>query len=77
MSQTVYVLRYSTAWSDGDMIQVYSNLRGVLNRMEIMDLHDNFDEDESVTIECMEITSEEKSLECLNNIRKHYAEKNK
>ena len=73
----VYVLRYSTAWSDGDMIQVYSNLRGVLNRMEIMDLHDNFDEDESVTIECMEITSEEKSLECLNNIRKHYAEKNK
>ena len=71
----VYVLRYSTAWSDGDMIQVYSNLRGVLNRMEIMDLHDNFDEDESVTIECMEITSEEKSLECLNNIRKHYANK--
>ena len=72
---TVYVLRYSTAYSDGDMIQVYSNLRGVLNRMEIMDLHDNFDEDETVTIECMEITSEEKSLECLNNIRKHYANK--
>ncbi len=77
MSQTVYVLRYSTAYSDGDMIQVYSNLRGVLNRMEIMDLHDNFDEDETVTIECMEITSEEKSLECLNNIRRHYEEKNK
>ena len=75
MSQTVYVLRYSTAWSDGDVIQVYSNLRGVLNRMEIMNLHDNFDEDETVTIECMEITSEEKSLECLNNIRKHYANK--
>ena len=73
----VYVLRYSTAYSDGDMIQVYSNLRGVLNRMEIMDLHDNFDEDETVTIECMEITSEEKSLECLNNIRRHYEEKNK
>ena len=73
----VYVLRYSTAWSDGDMIQVYSNLRGALNRMEIMDLHDNFDEDETVTIECMEITSEEKSLECLNNIRRHYEEKNK
>ncbi len=56
----VYVLRYSTAWSDGDMIQVYSNLRGVLNRMEIMDLHDNFYEDESVTFDFMEITSEEK-----------------
>jgi hypothetical protein len=42
-----------------------------------MDLHDNFDEDETVTIECMELTSEETSLERLNNIRKHYAEKNK
>ncbi len=42
---------------------------------EIMDLHDNFDEDETVIIECMEVTSEETSLERLNNIRKHYAEK--
>tara|TARA_Y100001938_G_C8032644_1_gene401525 strand:+ start:108 stop:335 length:228 start_codon:yes stop_codon:yes gene_type:complete len=70
----VYVLRYKTEWSD-DMIQVYANLRGVINRLEIMDLHDNFDEDEAVTIECMELTSEETSLERLNNIRKHYAEK--
>ena len=70
----VYVLRYKTEWSD-DMIQVYTNLRGVINRLEIMDLHDNFDEDEAVTIECMELTSEETSLERLNNIRKHYAEK--
>ena len=72
----VYVLRYKTEWSD-DMVQVYANLRGVINRLEIMDLHDNFDEDEAVTIECMELTSEETSLTRLNNIRKHYAEKNK
>ena len=73
----VYVLRYKTAWSGDEMVQVYANLRGVMNRLEIMDLHDNFDEDETVTIECMELTSEETSLERLNNIRKHYAEKNK
>lgn len=71
----VYVLRYKTAWSGDEMVQVYANLRGVINRLEIMDLHDNFDEDETVTIECMELTSEETSLERLNNIRKHYAEK--
>tara|TARA_Y100000992_G_scaffold199802_1_gene136113 strand:+ start:1128 stop:1277 length:150 start_codon:yes stop_codon:yes gene_type:complete len=47
-----------------------------MNRLEIMDLHDSFDEDESVTIECMEIITEEVSLERLNSIRKHYAEKN-
>jgi len=73
----VYVLRYKTQWSGDEMVQVYANLRGVMNRLEIMDLHDNFDEDETVTIECMELTSEETSLERLNNIRKHYAEKNK
>jgi hypothetical protein len=46
-----------------------------MNRLEMMDLHDSFDEDESVTIECMEIITEEVSLERLNNIRKHYANK--
>ena len=71
----VYVLRYRTAWDSNEMVSVYSTLRGVLNRLEISDLHGNFDEDETFTIECMEVTSEEKSLERLNNIRKHYEEK--
>lgn len=68
-SKTVYVLRYSLPYESTDMIQVYDNLRGVLNRMEMMDLHDSFDEDETVTIECLEIISEETSLERLNNVR--------
>ena len=71
----VYTLRYKTEWSGDEMLMVYSNLRGVINRLEIMDLHDNFDEDETVIIECMEVTSEETSLERLNNIRKHYEDK--
>ena len=75
MSQTVYVLRYRTAYDCNEMVSVYSTLRGVLNRLEISDLHGNFDEDETFTIECMEVTSEETSLERLNNIRKHYANK--
>ena len=72
---TVYVLRYRTAYDGNEMVSVYSTLRGVLNRLEISDLHGNFDEDETFTIECMEVTSEETSLERLNNIRKHYANK--
>ena len=71
----VYTLRYKTAWSGDEMLMVYSNLRGIINRLEIMDLHDNFDENETVIIECMEVTSEETSLERLNNIRKHYEDK--
>ena len=73
---TVYVLRYSLPYDGTDMISVYSNLRGAMNRLEMMDLHDSFDEDESVTIECMEIITEEVSLERLENIRRHYAQKN-
>tara|TARA_Y100000310_G_scaffold288401_1_gene313969 strand:- start:365 stop:514 length:150 start_codon:yes stop_codon:yes gene_type:complete len=46
-----------------------------MNRLEMMELHGSFEENESVTIECMEIITEEKSLERLNNIRTHYAEK--
>ena len=47
-----------------------------MNRLEMMDLHDSFDEDESVTIECQNIITEEVSLERLENIRKHYEERN-
>ena len=72
---TVYVLRYRTAYDGNEMVSVYSTLRGVLNRLEISDLHDNFDEDETFTIECMEVTSEETSLQRLNNIRAHYKNK--
>ena len=57
------------------MVQVYSNLRGAINRMEMMDLHDSFDEDETVTIECMEIITEEESQKRLNNVITHYKNK--
>ena len=73
---TVYVLRYSLPYEGNDIVQVYSTLRGAINRLEIMDLHDSFEEDETVSIECMEITTEEVSLERLENIRRHYAQKN-
>ncbi len=73
---TVYVLRYSLPYECTDMVSVYSTLRGAMNRLEMMDLHDSFDEDESVTIECQEIITEEVSLERLENIRRHYAQKN-
>jgi hypothetical protein len=71
----VYVLRYSMPWDGTDMVSVYDSFQGVMNRLAITQLHDNFDEDEKFTIECMEVTSEATSLERLNNIRKHYEEK--
>ena len=72
---TVYVLRYRTAYDCSEMVSVYSNLQAVLHRLEISNLHDNFEQDETMTIECMEVTSEETSLQRLNNIRAHYTNK--
>lgn len=71
----VYVLRYSLPYECTDMVSVYSTLRGAMNRLEMMDLHDSFDSEESVTIECQDIITEEVSLERLNNIRAHYKNK--
>ena len=73
----VYVLRYSMEWNDTDMVQVFDSLQGVMNRLAITQFHDNFDEGEKFTIECMEVTTEATSLERLNNIRKHYEDKRK
>ena len=64
-------------WNDTDMVMVYDTLQGAINRLAISQLHDNFDEGEKFTIECMEVTTEATSLERLNNIRKHYENKNK
>ena len=73
----VFVLRYTTEWNDCDIVTVYDNLQGVMNRLAISQLHDNFDEGEKFNIECMEVTTEATSLERLNNIRQHYEDKRK
>ena len=42
----VYVVRYKLNYETTELVSVYSTLRGALNRLEIMDLHNSFDEDE-------------------------------
>ena len=48
---------------------------GVIKRIQMMELHDSFDEDESIHIEKMEVISDEEATDRYNNIRKHYANK--
>jgi hypothetical protein len=73
--QPIYVLRYHTAYEGSELVSLYSSLGALMNRLEISKLHDNFDVDESMTIECMEVVSEEESLKRLNNIRTCYSNK--
>ena len=49
---------------------------GVTKRIQMMELHDSFTEDESIHIEKMEVISDEEATDRYNNIRKHYEERN-
>ena len=66
---TVYVLRYSLPYEDTEIVSVYANLRGAMNRLAMMDANGSFDMDETVTIECQEVISEQTSLERLESLR--------
>jgi len=51
-------------------------LRGVMNRLEMMDANASFDMDETVTIECQEVISEQTSLERLETMRDYLHQRN-
>jgi len=73
---TVYVLRYSLPYESTETVSVYANLRGVMNRLEMMDANNSFDMDETVTIECQEVISEQTSEERLESMRCAVARRN-
>ena len=72
---TVYVLRYKLSWESTEMVSVYSNLRGAMNRLAMMDANSSFDMDETVTIECQEVISEQTSLDRLESMRNYHKNK--
>lgn len=71
----VYVLRYSLPYESTEMVSVYENLRGAMNRLEMMDANSSFDMDETVTIECQEVISEQTSLDRLESMRNYHKNK--
>ena len=72
---TVYVLRYSLPYESTEMVSVYENLRGAMNRLAMMDANNSFDMDETVTIECQEVITEQTSLDRLESMRNYHKNK--
>ena len=72
---TVYVLRYSLSCGT-ELVSCYDSMYGFTKRIQMMELHDSFDEDESIHIEKMEVISDEEATDRYNNIRKHYEKRN-
>lgn len=66
----VYVVTQSYPYSSTEMVTVYDSMDAVMHKMEILRLH-GMDEDEKISIECMEIINTEESLKRLNNVRKY------
>ncbi len=67
----VFTFAYDTNCGD-TLVSVFDSLDAVITRLEMMKLHDNFDECESVTIRCEEIVDNDEMTRRLNNVKKYY-----
>ena len=67
----VFTFAYDTNCGD-TLVSVYDSLDAVITRLELMKVHDNFDECESFTVRCEEIVDNDEMTKRLNNIKKYY-----
>lgn len=70
----VFTFAYDTSCGD-TLVSVFDSIDAVITRLELMKLHDNFDECESVTIRCEEIVDNDEMTRRLNNIKEYYAKR--
>lgn len=70
----VFTFSYDTCCGDS-LVSVFDSLDAVITRLELMKLHDNFDECESVTIRCEEVVDNDEMTRRLNNIKEYYAKR--
>ena len=67
----VFTFQYETNCGD-TLVSVFDSLDAVITRLELMKLHDNFDEYESVKIDCQEVVDNDEMTQRLNRVKKHY-----
>lgn len=70
----VFTFAYDTCCGDS-LVSVFDSIDAVITRLELMKLHDNFDECESVTIRCEEIVDNDEMTRRLNNVKEYYAKR--
>ena len=71
----VFVFKYESPCCGFDYVQVYESLQGCIDKLATMKEHGNIDEDDKVTIELMEVTSDATAEERLHNVRKYKQER--
>ena len=71
----VFVFKYESPMCGFDYVQVYETLQGCTDKLATMKEHGSIDEDDKITIELMEVTSDATAEERLNNVRKYKQER--
>jgi hypothetical protein len=71
----VFTFKYESPMCGFDYIQVYETLQGCIDKLAMMKEHNNLDEDDKVTIELMEVTSDALAEERLTSVRKYKKER--
>ena len=67
----VITFQYETNYGD-TLVSVYDSLDAVITRLELMKLHDTFDECESIKIDCQELVDNDEMTKRLERIKEHY-----
>ena len=67
----VFTFQYKTNCGD-TLVSVFDSIDAVITRLELMKLHDNFDEYESIKIDCQEVVDNDEMTQRLERVKKHY-----
>ena len=67
----VFTFQYETCCGD-TLVSVFNSLDAVITRLKLMQLHNNFDEFETVTINCQEVVDDEEMQKRLERVKEHY-----
>ena len=70
----VFTFQYETNCGD-TVVSVFDSLDAVITRLKLMQLHNSFDEFETVIINCQEVVDNDEMTQRLNRIKKHYEDK--
>ena len=69
----VFTFQYETSYGDS-LVSVFDSIDAVITRLELMKLHDSFEECESIKIDCQEVVDNDEITQRLERIKKHYEE---
>ena len=67
----VITFQYETNYGD-TLVSVFDSLDAVITRLKLMQLHDSFDECESIKIDCQELVDNMEMTKRLERIKQHY-----